>query len=73
MYYFYDTLHGLRVLTKLGFSDDERIRDATHLLLSKRSPNGTGIWKATGSEMEISSILVQGKNGSCQHRTDWET
>ena len=43
MYYFYDPLHGLQVLTKLGYSDDERIRDATHLLLSKRSPNGT--WK----------------------------
>lgn len=46
MYYFYDALHGLRVLTKLGYSDDERIRDATHLLLSKRSPNGT--WNLEG-------------------------
>ncbi len=41
MYYFYDILHGLRVLTKLGYSDDERIRDAVHLLLSKTSPDGT--------------------------------
>ncbi len=46
MYYFYDVLHGLRVLTKLEYSDDERIEDATHLLLSKRSPRGT--WNLEG-------------------------
>ena len=46
MYYFYDILHGLRVLTKLGYSDDERIDDATHLLLSKRRPDGT--WNLEG-------------------------
>ncbi len=46
MYYFYDALHGLRVLTKLGYSDDERMRDATHLLLSKRRPDGT--WNLDG-------------------------
>jgi hypothetical protein len=40
MYYFYDALHGLRVLTKLGYGDDERVRDAVHLLLSKRRPDG---------------------------------
>jgi len=46
MYYFYDALHGLRVLTKLGYSDDERIKDAKHLLLSKRRPDGT--WNLEG-------------------------
>jgi hypothetical protein len=40
MYYFYDALHGLRVLGKLGYGDDERVRDAVHLILSKRSPDG---------------------------------
>ena len=40
MYYFYDALHGLRVLAKLGYGDDERVRDAVHLILSKRSPEG---------------------------------
>jgi len=40
MYYFYDALHGLRVLTKLGYADDERTRDAVHLILSKRRPDG---------------------------------
>lgn len=46
MYYFYDILHALRVLTKLGYSADERIDDAVHLLLSKRRPDGT--WNLEG-------------------------
>ncbi len=40
MYFFYDALHGLRVLTKLGYGDDERLKDAIHLVLSKRRPDG---------------------------------
>jgi len=40
MYYYYDALHGLRVLTKLGYSDDPRISDAVHLMLSKVTPDG---------------------------------
>jgi hypothetical protein len=40
MYYYYDVLHGLRVLAKLGYGDDERIRDAAHLVMSKRRPDG---------------------------------
>ena len=40
MYYYYDALHGLRVLAKLGYADDERTRDAVHLILSKSSPDG---------------------------------
>ncbi len=40
MYYYYDALHGLRVLAKLGYGDDERVRDAVHLILSKRCPDG---------------------------------
>jgi hypothetical protein len=46
MYYFYDILHGLRVLTKLGYEDDERIKTAVHLLLSKRRPDGR--WNLEG-------------------------
>ncbi len=41
LFYFYDILHGLRVLTSLGYGKDERTRDAVELLLSKRLPNGT--------------------------------
>jgi hypothetical protein len=46
MYYFYDILHALRVLTKLGYGDDERTRNAIQLLLSKRRPDGT--WNLEG-------------------------
>jgi hypothetical protein len=46
MYYFYDILHALRVLTKLGYGDDERIRSAVQLLQSKRRPDGT--WNLEG-------------------------
>ena len=41
MFYFYDVLHGLRVLSNLGFSGDERMSDARRLLLSKRLADGT--------------------------------
>ncbi len=41
MFYFYDILHGLRVLTALGYARDERMSDATELLLSKRLADGT--------------------------------
>ena len=41
MFYFYDILHGLRVLSKLGYSEDERMTDARELLLSKRLDDGT--------------------------------
>jgi hypothetical protein len=40
MYYYYDALHALRVLTKLGYQDDERISDAIHLMLSKKTQDG---------------------------------
>lgn len=43
MYYYYDALHALRVLTKLGYEDDERISDAMHLMLSKKNPDGKWI------------------------------
>jgi hypothetical protein len=40
MYYYYDALHALRVLTQLGYHDDERIEDAIHLMMSKKTPGG---------------------------------
>ena len=46
MYYFYDILHALRILTKLGYGDDERIRSAVQLLLSRRRPDGA--WNLEG-------------------------
>src|SRR6266480_2214822 len=46
MHHLYDILHALRVLTKLGYGDDERIRSAVQLLLSKRTPDGA--WNLEG-------------------------
>jgi len=37
----YNVLRGLSVLTKLGYTEDERLKDALELLLQKRLPNGT--------------------------------
>jgi len=41
MFYFYDILHGLRVVTALGFGQDERTSDSLQLLLGKRSRDET--------------------------------
>src|SRR6266566_4124528 len=37
MYYFYDILHALRVLTKLGYGDDDRIWRATGIAMATSS------------------------------------
>ncbi len=47
LFYFYDILHGLRVLSALGYVDDERTKDALNLLLSKRLPDGTWPMEST--------------------------
>jgi hypothetical protein len=47
LFYFYDILHGLRVVTALGFGGDDRTKDARDLLLSKRLPDGTWPMEAT--------------------------
>jgi hypothetical protein len=55
LFYFYDILHGLRILTKLGYEGDERLNDAFELLKSKRLLNGT--WP-----MEASFLHSLGRN-----------
>jgi len=47
LFYFYDILHGLRVVTALGFGGDERTKDGRDLLLSKRLSDGTWALEAT--------------------------
>jgi len=64
MYFYYDALHGLRVLTKLGYGDDERVRDAVHLVMSKRRPDGK--WVLEGdwfSEPGASTRWLKAKKG----------
>ncbi len=40
-YYNYNILRGLDVLTKVGYTDDERLDDAVEILLKKRQIDGT--------------------------------
>ena len=40
-HYYYDILVGLDLLTRLGFSDDRRLRPALEILRKKRRPDGT--------------------------------
>ena len=47
MFYFYDILHGLRVVSSLGYGSDERIHDALELLKSKRLADGTWTMEAS--------------------------
>ena len=41
VHYYYDLLVGLRVLTRLGYASDDRIRPALRWLLAKRRRDGT--------------------------------
>jgi hypothetical protein len=47
LFYFYDILHGLRVVAELGYGADKRTGDARELLLSKRLPDGAWPLEAT--------------------------
>jgi hypothetical protein len=62
MYYYYDALHGLRVLAQLGYNDDERISDAIDLVLSKRSPEGRwlleGDWVRERSDEKRKTLVT---------------
>ncbi len=53
MYYYYDALHALRVLTRLGYEEDERISDAVHLMLSKRTAEGKWLLEGDWSRERI--------------------
>ncbi len=72
MYYYYDTLHGLRVLSKLGYADDERMRDAVHLILSKRNPDGRWVLESDWfNELGESTRWLSNKPGEkTQEPTD---
>jgi len=68
MYYYYDTLHGLRVLSKLGYADDERMRDAVHLILSKRNPDGRWVLESDWfNELGESTRWLSNKPGEKTH------
>lgn len=57
LFYFYDILHGLRVLAELGLTADGRDREALELLESKRSDDGTWRLEAEISGLEEKSLV----------------
>jgi len=63
LFYFYDILHGLRVLTALGYSQDERINNAKDLLRSKRLADGTWPMEATFLNSMKRNLLKDPKTG----------
>lgn len=63
LFYRYDILRGLLVMTKLGYdlTKDKRLNDAVEVLLQKRCPNGTWILENTPSGRMQTNIEVKGK------------
>jgi len=57
----YNVLRGLSVLTKLGYSEDERLKDAVELLLQKRRPDGTWLLENAPSGRMQANIETVGK------------
>ncbi len=47
LFYFYDILHGLRVLADLGYGGDERVSDALQLIKQKQLADGTWPMEST--------------------------
>ena len=59
--FFYDILRGLQVVTKLGYANDERIKDALELLLQKQNPEGKWILESTPSGRMRTDLEKKGK------------
>jgi hypothetical protein len=53
VHYYYDLLVGLRVLSRLGYGSDPRMRPALHWLLAKRRPEGT--WAIDSDHPDLDS------------------
>jgi hypothetical protein len=64
LFYRYDVLRGLLVMTKLGYnlSNDERLNDAVGILFQKRCPDGKWILENTPSSRMQTNIEVRGKS-----------
>jgi len=57
----YNVLRGLSVLTKLGYTEDERLRDAVELLFQKRRPDGIWILDNAPTNRMQANIETVGK------------
>ena len=60
-FYGYHILRGLLVLTKLGYTGDERLTDAVELLLQKRCPDGTWLLEGAPTGRMQTNIETIGK------------
>ncbi len=60
-FYGYSILRGLDVLTKLGYTDDERLRDAVQLLLKKRGLDGRWILESAPTGKMQANLETKGK------------
>lgn len=60
-FYGYNILRGLDILTKLGYVEDERLRDAIEVLLEKRRQDGRWILENTPSGRMQANIESVGK------------
>lgn len=63
LFYFYDILHGLRVISSLGFGQDDRANDARELLRSKQLPNGTWPMEASYARALRRNFVKDAKSG----------
>jgi len=60
-FYRYNILHGLDVLTSLGYTQDRRMSDAIEILLMKQSQNGTWILESAPAGRMHTNLGVVGK------------
>jgi len=60
-WFFYDILRGLSVVTKLGYTRDERINDAFEILLQKQNAEGKWILEQTPSGRMQANLEEKGK------------
>ncbi len=60
-FYRYDVLRGLLVITRLGYTNDERLNDAIELLLAKQGQDGRWILERTPSGRMHTSLGPKGK------------
>jgi len=59
--FFYDILRGLSVVTKLGYTGDDRIDDALEILLQKQDEEGRWILESTPSGRMQTNLEQKGK------------
>ena len=60
-FYGYNILRGLDVLTKLGYTKDERLNDALEILLQKRQKDGSWILESTPAGRMQINLEIKGK------------